>query len=332
MPAIEVENLTKRYGARTAIDSISFSVPDGSIAGFLGPNGAGKSTTLRILTCFQPATSGVARVAGYDVFTQGMEVRENMGYLPESTPLYTEMRVRSYLDYRATIKGVARKSRKTFVDQAMERCHVTDVQERIIGHLSKGYRQRVGLADALVHKPKVLILDEPTSGLDPNQVRDVRDLMKEIAGATTILFSTHTIPWVEQVCERVIIINQGKIVRDGPLAEVRAEVAPWTRVEFRTSLSVDSAEQVLAGLSRRDSAGELAPLSRIRFFENTTLTGGTSMRYLVDKTELDASLAEVREALAQRGGDMRDPVVRDAVLEDLFTTLTRGSQAAEVGL
>lgn len=318
MPAIEVENLTKRYGARTAIDSISFSVPDGSICGFLGPNGAGKSTTLRILTCFQPATSGTARVAGYDVFLQGQEVRENMGYLPESTPLYTEMRVRSYLEYRATIKGVPRKARRAHVDEAMERCHVTDVQDRIIGHLSKGYRQRVGLADALVHKPKVLILDEPTSGLDPNQVRDVRDLIKEIAGATTILFSTHTIPWVEQVCRRVIVIHQGRIVRDGDLDTVRAEVEPWARVEFRTDLSVEDATQVLEAFPR------------IRFHENTTLGAETSMRFLADKSEADAALAEVGEAIARRGGALRAPQVGPAVLEDLFTTLTRGSQAAEV--
>jgi len=320
MPAIEVENLTKRYGARTAIDSISFTVPDGSIVGFLGPNGAGKSTTLRILTCFQPATSGLARVAGFDVFTQGMEVRENMGYLPESTPLYTEMRVRSYLDYRATIKGVPRKSRRAFVDEAMARCHVVDVEDRIIGHLSKGYRQRVGLADALVHKPRVLILDEPTSGLDPNQVRDVRDLMKEIAGVTTILFSTHTIPWVEQVCQRVIIINQGRIVRDGELSEIRAEVAPWARVEFRTNLPDKDATEVLEAFPR------------IRFHENTTLGGETSMRYLVDAAEVDASLAEVGEALTRRGGELRSPKIGPTALEDLFTTLTRGSQAAEVGL
>ena len=320
MPAIEVENLTKRYGARTAIDSISFSVPDGSIVGFLGPNGAGKSTTLRILTCFQPATSGTARVAGHDVFSEGQQVRENMGYLPESTPLYTEMRVRSYLTYRATIKGVPKKARAGFVGEAMARCHVEDVQDRIIGHLSKGYRQRVGLADALVHKPRVLILDEPTSGLDPNQVRDVRDLIKDIAGETTILFSTHTIPWVEQVCQRVIIINQGRIVREGALDEVRAEVAPWSRVEFRTNLPARQAMEVLAAFPR------------IHFHENTTLSGDTSLRYLVDRAQLDASLAEVREALERRGGNMTGPQSGAAALEDLFTTLTRGSQAAEVGL
>jgi ABC-2 type transport system ATP-binding protein len=320
MPAIEVENLTKRYGARTAIDSVSFTVPDGSICGFLGPNGAGKSTTLRILTCFQPATSGTARVAGYDVFHDGDKVRENMGYLPESTPLYTEMRVRAYLEYRATIKGVESKSRRRYVDEAMERCHVSDVADRIIGHLSKGYRQRVGLADALVHKPKVLILDEPTSGLDPNQVRDVRDLVKEISGDTTILFSTHTIPWVEQVCRRVIIINKGRIVRDGDVETLRAEVAPWARVEFKTNLAA------------KDGMDVLAALPRVHFHENTTLSGDTSLRCLVDKADVDAALAEVSAAFAGKSGLVRDPVVGNATLEDLFTTLTRGSQAAEVGL
>ncbi len=222
-PAIEVENLTKRYGPRTAVDDISFTVQDGEVVGFLGPNGAGKTTTLRILTGFQPATSGTARVAGYDVFSDGIKVRANTGYLPEGTPLYGEMRVRSYLDYRATLKGVPRRSRSEYVERAMERCDVTDVQGRIIGHLSKGYRQRVGLADALVHQPRVLILDEPTSGLDPNQVRDVRDLVKEISADTTVLFSTHTIPWVEQVCERVIVISQGRIALDGTLDELRKE-------------------------------------------------------------------------------------------------------------
>jgi ABC-2 type transport system ATP-binding protein len=318
MPAIEVENLTKRYGARTAIDSISFTVPEGSIVGFLGPNGAGKSTTLRILTCFQPATTGTARVAGYDVFTDGDAVRENMGYLPESTPLYTEMRVRGYLEYRATIKGVSRKDRRRFIGEAMDRCRVTDVADRIIGHLSKGYRQRVGLADALVHKPKVLILDEPTSGLDPNQVRDVRDLLKEISGDTTILFSTHTIPWVEQVCRRVIIIHQGRIVREGDIDQVRAEVAPWSRVEFRTSISEEDATEVLSAFPR------------IRFHESVAVSGATSMRYLVERAELDASLAEVTAAIAAKGGELRQPIVGPAALEDLFTTLTRGHTAEAV--
>jgi len=314
MPAIEVENLTKRYGARKAVDSISFTVQDGEIVGFLGPNGAGKSTTLRILTCFQPATAGTARVAGFDVFSQGVQVRENMGYLPESTPLYTEMRVFKYLWYRATLKGVPRKDRRRFVEAAMERCDVTDVRDRIIGHLSKGYRQRVGLADALVHRPRVLILDEPTSGLDPNQVRDVRDLIKEIAGKTTILFSTHTIPWVEQVCERVIVINQGRIALDGTLSGMRRQVEPWARVEFRTSMEA------------RPAMERVEALKPVFFVENLTIGDRTSLRYLTEKQNIDASREAVAHALASGGGSMEGVEVCDAVVEDLFTKLTRGSE------
>ncbi len=318
MPAIEVENLTKRYGARTAVDSISFTVDDGEIVGFLGPNGAGKTTTLRILTCFQPASAGTARVAGYDVFTDGIRVRENTGYLPESTPLYAEMRVRRYLTYRATLKGVPRRLRAEYVETAMERCHVTDVRDRIIGHLSKGYRQRVGLADVLVNRPRVLILDEPTAGLDPNQVRDVRDLVKDIAGDATVLFSTHTIPWVEQVCERVVIINQGRIVLDGTLDGMRAEVAPWARIEFRTSRPA------------RDAMAAVETLDAVFFVENLSLGERTSLRYLTVKEDADSSLRDVERSLARLGGGVEQPVVGDAVVEDLFTKLTRGSEQVVV--
>ncbi len=319
MPAIEVHDLTKRYGARTAVDTISFTVDEGEIVGFLGPNGAGKTTTLRVLTSFQPASSGSARVAGYDVFSQGVQVRENTGYLPESTPLYTEMRVFKYLWYRATLKGVARRERRAFIESAMERCDIVDVRDRIIGHLSKGYRQRVGLADALVHRPRVLILDEPTAGLDPNQVRDVRDLIKEIAGETTILFSTHTIPWVEQVCERVIVINRGRIALDGTLSGMRERVAPWARVEFRTSMDARPALDVV----------HAAP--SVIFAENLTVGERTMLRYLTEKSNLARSRELVAAGLASSGGTMEDVKVVDAVVEDLFTKLTRGSeQAVEV--
>jgi len=314
MPAIEVENLTKRYGARTAVDHVSFSVEEGEIVGFLGPNGAGKTTTLRILTCFQPASSGTARVAGHDVFSEGIRVRESTGYLPESTPLYTDMRVFKYLWYRATLKGVPRRLRRSYIESAMERCAVTDVRDRIIGHLSKGYRQRVGLADALVHRPSVLILDEPTSGLDPNQVRDVRDLIKEIAGETTVLFSTHTIPWVEQVCERVIVINRGRIALDGTLSGMRRQVGPWARVEFRTSMDPRPAKEAVESL---------AP---VFFVENLTVGDRTMLRYLTEKCDLDESQTQVRAALTSGAATMDDVNVVDAELEDLFTKLTRGSE------
>jgi ABC-2 type transport system ATP-binding protein len=251
-------------------------------------------------------------VAGYDVFTQGLEVRENMGYLPESTPLYLEMRVRSYLDFRATIKGVHRSKRAEYVESAMERCHVTDVCDRIIGHLSKGYRQRVGLADALVHRPKVLILDEPTSGLDPNQVRDVRDLVKEISGGTTVLFSTHTIPWVEQVCRRAIVINRGRIVADGTLADLKREVEPWARLELTATLPPAAA---LAAVERVEG---------VIFAENLTIGETTRIRILADQTRVDAVRRDVEAGLQAAGGALTDPVVTRAEFEDLFTKLTRG--------
>ncbi len=318
MPAIQVENLTKRYGARTAVDDISFSVEEGEIVGFLGPNGAGKTTTLRILTGFQPATSGRAFVAGYDVFNEGIRVRENTGYLPESTPLYREMRVHKYLTYRATLKGVPRRLRREYVESAMERCHVIDVRDRIIGHLSKGYRQRVGLADALVHRPAVLILDEPTSGLDPNQVRDVRDLVKEISVDTTVLFSTHTIPWVEQVCERVIIISRGRIVLDGTLSDTRKRVAPWSRVEIHTSAVA------------RDAMEVLDKLERVFFVENLTIGERTALRFLTSKEQVNDACADAEDALSSISATMGEPIVGDAMVEDLFTRLTRGSEQVVV--
>ena len=233
MPAIQVENITKNFGPTRAVNGISFSIEPGEIVGFLGPNGAGKTTTLRILTCFIPATSGEATVAGHDVFTESAKVRRKIGYLPENVPLYQEMRVREYLAYRAALKHVPRMERGPRIDQALEDIQITDHQHRIIGQLSKGYRQRVGLADALVHDPEVLILDEPTVGLDPNQVREVRDLVKGLAEKRTVLFSTHVIPWVEAVCERVIVIHEGRVVADGRIDELTAGVDGGLEQVFR---------------------------------------------------------------------------------------------------
>src|ERR1700691_3645592 len=193
---IEVKNLTKRYAGRTAIRDISFSVARGEIVGLLGPNGAGKSTTMRILSCFMPATSGTARVAGYDVFHQSNDVRRRIGYMPENNPLYPDMRVRETLKFPARLKGLTRGKTRERVDAVIGQCGLKDVHRRIIGQLSKGYRQRVGLADALVHEPELIILDEPTIGLDPNQIRSVRQLIRSLGGAHTVLISTHILPEV----------------------------------------------------------------------------------------------------------------------------------------
>src|SRR6202140_580462 len=203
---ITVKGLTKRYARNTAVDDISFDVQKGQIVGFLGPNGAGKTTTMRILTCFMPPTSGTATVAGFDVLEQPMEVKKRIGYLPESPPLYPEMEVHEYLTFVGRIKGVPTSELKRRVSDVAEKCAVSDVMKMLIGKLSKGYRQRVGLAQAIIHNPDVLILDEPTSGLDPHQILETRDLIRGLAGDHTIILSTHILPEVEAMCERVIII------------------------------------------------------------------------------------------------------------------------------
>jgi ABC-2 type transport system ATP-binding protein len=222
---IQVQQLTKYFGPVLAVDRISFTVEPGEIVGFLGLNGAGKTTTMRILTGYLPATSGIARVAGFDVMTQSLEVRRNIGYLPESVPLYSEMRVEEYILYRAKLKGVPRKGRSAHVDYCLERCRLLSVRRRLLGTLSKGYRQRVGLADAMVHAPAIFILDEPTSGLDPQQIRETLALIKELGGQHTVLLSTHILPEVEAICERVIIIDKGRIGLSQRLDEIEAQSA-----------------------------------------------------------------------------------------------------------
>ncbi len=220
---IEVENLTKRYSGFTAIENVTFNVDEGEVIGFLGPNGAGKTTTMRILTCFMPATDGTAKVAGYDVYHDPLKVRRNIGYLPENVPLYTEMSIEGYLDFMAKIRGVPRSIRRERVNNAIEACGLDKFRDRLIGKLSKGYRQRVGLAQSLVHDPKVLILDEPTIGLDPRQIIEIRNLIKGLGGEHTVILSTHILPEASMVCSRVIVINEGKIagtvkLRDGKVA------------------------------------------------------------------------------------------------------------------
>jgi ABC-2 type transport system ATP-binding protein len=209
---IEVQHITKRYGRTTAVDDVSFRVERGEILGFLGPNGAGKTTTMRILTGYMPPTEGRAFVAGFDVFTHPLDAKRRTGYLPETPPLYPDMTVREYLDFVARIKGVPPKERKDRVAGVMRRTHVADMADRHCAKLSKGYRQRVGLAQALIHNPEVLILDEPTAGLDPKQIIETRDLIRGLAGDHTIVLSTHILPEVAQTCQRVVIINKGRVV------------------------------------------------------------------------------------------------------------------------
>src|SRR6202047_3642672 len=218
---ITVQGLTKRYARHTAVDHISFEVTKGQIVGSLGPNGAGKTTTMRILTCFLPPTSGSATVAGFDVLEQPLEVKKRIGYLPEMPPLYPEMKTEEYLAFVGKLKGLAGAELGKRVDYVLERCAIADVRNKLLGKLSKGYRQRVGLAQAIIHNPDVLILDEPTSGLDPKQINETRDLIKSLAGDHTIILSTHILPEGEQPCQYVLIINKGKLVAKDSVSNLR---------------------------------------------------------------------------------------------------------------
>ncbi len=233
---IQVEGLSKKYARNVAVDNISFAVNKGDIVGFLGPNGAGKTTTMRILTCFMPPSAGKATVAGFDVFDQPFEVKKRIGYLPEAPPLYPEMNVTDYLTFVARLKNVPGAEVKSRTDQVMERCAIADVKTKLISKLSKGYRQRVGLAQAIIHNPDVLILDEPTSGLDPKQITETRELIQNLSGEHTIILSTHILPEVEAVCRKVIIINKGRLVATDSVENLktRAGVGNAIQVQVET--------------------------------------------------------------------------------------------------
>jgi ABC-2 type transport system ATP-binding protein len=249
---ISVQNLTKRYVDTHAVEDLSLEVQEGEVLGFLGPNGAGKTTTIRMLTGYLRPTSGTARVAGFDVVDDSLEVRRRIGYLPENIPLYPEMRVDEYLAYRAALKRVPRGERKANVDRAVELCGLKDERRRIIGTLSKGFRQRVGLADALVHRPPILVLDEPTVGLDPNQIREVRELIRDLGKDHTVLLSTHILPEVEMVCDRVAIINRGRLVAEGTPERLRQQLEGGGRlvVEVRgPDAEVTTALGAVAGVA-----------------------------------------------------------------------------------
>lgn len=245
---IEVRGLTKTYGPHKAIDHISFSVKKGEVVGFLGPNGAGKTTTMRIITGFMPPTSGTARVAGFDVFENPLEVKRRIGYLPETPPVYGEMTVEDYLSFVARLKGVEKARVRKQVELAIEKTQLGDVQKRLIQNLSKGYRQRVGISQALVSDPDVLILDEPTVGLDPRQVAEVRGLVKELRGQHTIILSTHILPEVQATCERIVIINKGKIVAEDSLESIGRRMKSSSRVFVRVGQLTDQLKTDLRAL------------------------------------------------------------------------------------
>src|SRR6202048_5169680 len=255
---ITVTDLTKRYARHTAVDHTSFEVHKGQIVGFLGPNGAGKTTTMRMLTCFLPPTAGTATVAGFDVLEQSFEVKKRIGYLPETPPLYPEMRTAEYLQFVGSLKGLSKTELAKRVGYVCERCAIADVKDKLLGKLSKGYRQRVGLAQAIIHNPDVLILDEPTSGLDPKQINETRELIKSLAGDHTIILSTHILPEVEQTCEQVVIISKGKLVATYSVANLhnRAQGAQSVLLEVEgrdgalDATSIQHRLEQVAGVSR----------------------------------------------------------------------------------
>jgi ABC-2 type transport system ATP-binding protein len=312
---IEVQGLTKHYGAFTAIRDVTFDVPKGQIVGFLGPNGAGKSTTMRILSCFMPASAGTARVAGYDVFSQSMEVRKRIGYLPENVPLYTDMRVGAYLDFVAEIKGVPRATRKQRVADAMDKCIIGDVQNRLIGRLSKGYRQRVGLAQAIVNDPDVLILDEPTIGLDPQQITEIRALIKSLAGEHTVILSTHILPEVSMVCGGVIIINKGAIVAQGPIDTLVEQFFPNSRVQV---------EIAAPGAAVREALATIPGVLDVR----DVVTGDGASAFAIEA----ARDRDVRGEISQLATDRRWRLLElrriGMTLEEVFIRIVAGEETA----
>ena len=311
---IEVQNLTKYYGPVTAIRDVSFRVAPGEIVGFLGPNGAGKSTTMRILACFMPASGGTARVAGYDVFRESMEVRKRIGYLPENVPLYGEMRVAPYLDFVAEVKGIGRAERRRRVADVMERCLIGDVQNRLIGTLSKGYRQRVGLAQAIVSDPHVLILDEPTIGLDPRQITEIRALIKSLAGEHTVILSTHILPEVSMVCSSVVIINRGAIVAQGPIDMLVEQFFPSSRVEVeieKPAPAVRDAMQAIPGV-----------------LNVTEVTADGVGRYVVEAARARDVRAEIFHLAAQQHWQLRELRRVGMTLEEVFMRVVAGEEPA----
>jgi ABC-2 type transport system ATP-binding protein len=307
---IDVRNLTKRYARHTAVRDISFSVERGEIVGFLGPNGAGKTTTLRMLTGYLPPTSGSARVAGFDIFRESIDARRRIGYMPENVPLYDDMRVKEYLKFRAQLKGLDGASARRRVGAVLDTCGLQSVRRKMIKTLSKGYRQRVGLADALVHDPELLILDEPTNGLDPNQIRQIRELIRQLAESHTVLISTHILHEVEMTCNRVIIIDNGVI----KATDTPANLTQQMRAAGRIEVEIHAEPEVVSAAINR--------LEHVKKASSKTLEDGwTALTVWVDSgTDARESVARLA---AQFGWPLRSLSRQVATLEDVFVELTR---------
>jgi ABC-2 type transport system ATP-binding protein len=317
---ITVKELTKRYARNTAVDHISFEIQKGQIVGFLGPNGAGKTTTMRMLTCFLPPTAGTATVAGFDVLEEPMEVKKRIGYLPETPPLYPEMRTGEYLEFVGSLKGLRKPELGKRVDYVCERCAVTDVRDKLISKLSKGYRQRVGLAQAIIHNPEVLILDEPTAGLDPKQINETRDLIKRLAGDHTIILSTHILPEVEQTCEQVIIINKGKVIATDSVNNLQNRAR--------------GAESVIVEVAGRKGAVDSAPIqsllekvsgvSRVLFREKREARNV----FEVESGKGRMVRGDLARAVVEAGWDLNELRPSAMSLEEVFLQLTGQPDAA----
>lgn len=315
---IEVENLTKRYGSFTAVQDLSFRVDRGEVVGFLGPNGAGKSTTMRMLAGYLPPTSGRATVAGFDVFHQSLQAREQIGYLPENVPLYPEMRVCEYLKYRAALKGVRGRRIPDRLADVLELCRLQEVERKLIGTLSKGYRQRVGLADAMIHEPELLILDEPTIGLDPNQIRQVRELITNLSRHHTIFISTHILSEVEMTCGRVIIIHRGRIAAVDSPQNLRRKLNQAGTIRLEGHFP-DLAAAVQ----------ELERLEGIESLRSSEVGGGWQRIELALAAEGERDLRpEIFQLAGQRGWTLRELTRLAVSLEDVFTRLTHAEEAS----
>jgi ABC-2 type transport system ATP-binding protein len=316
---ITVKNLTKRYARTTAVDQISFEVAKGQIVGFLGPNGAGKTTTMRVLTCFLPPSAGTAKVAGFDVLEQPIEVKKRIGYLPETPPIYPEMETAEYLRFVGKLKGLSGSDLQKRVDYVCDRCAVTDVMSKLLGKLSKGYRQRVGLAQAIIHNPDVLILDEPTAALDPKQINETRDLIKGLAGDHTIILSTHILPEVEQTCEQVIIINKGKLVATDSVRNLQARAR--------------GAESVLVEIAGRSGSLE-APTVQYKL-EQVPGVSRVLCKHRVDSRALFEVESEkgrlvrgdLARAVVESGWDLNELRPAAMSLEEIFLQLTENESA-----